>query len=346
MILNANALHIPLASGTVQTCVTSVPYFHQRDYNVQGQIGLEPTMQEYIGKLVAVFREVRRVLRDDGTLWINIDDTFAGGNGNGGVGPASKKQVSNRGSYFGPVDKSKRNSKRWGGGNAPSEVRRKNLMMIPARLAIDLQDDGWYVRCDCIWEKPNAMPESVTDRPSRSHEYLFLLSKSQKYYYNADAIKEKAINNNGGAFSDKYAAASPAHGGQSQYRRSQRDTFKRDGNKNGNGEKPQKRPDRPEDDWDIDYRNKRSVWTINTQNYNDAHFATYPEKLVEPCILAGSREGDIVLDPFSGSGATGKVAIQYRRRYVGLELNMDYIALSRERTTTDVMLPMFAGTQL
>jgi DNA modification methylase len=268
MILNANALNIPLATGAVQTCVTSPPYYGLRDYGIDGQLGLEQTPQEYIDNMVAVFREVWRVLRDDGTLWLNLGDSYAGGNGNGGVGPASSKQVSNHGSYFAETVKSKRmerGSGRWGGGDRKVEgLQAKQLLGIPWRVALALQADGWYLRSDIIWHKPNPMPESVTDRPTKAHEYIFLLTKSARYYYDGDAIKEpqaeatgsrmlrgvsaqhKNVNGapgqtphsmnkprenarraGGGPFSKKYAEQQLGHGGESNYRKA-RDTFKRE----------------------------------------------------------------------------------------------------------------------
>jgi DNA modification methylase len=325
MILNADALHIPLANGTVQTCVTSPPYFGLRNYNVDGQIGLEETPELYVEKLVAVFREVWRVLADTGTCWINLGDSYAGTTP--GQGGKSDKQTTNKGSFF-EINRAKdRTSKRWGGGGVPATdgLKPKDLIGIPWMVAFALRADGWYLRSEIIWHKPNPMPESVTDRPTKSHEQIFLLSKSPRYFYDADAIKEEIT-------SPSSIARNRSTPRQIMSHASRDDGVLR--NDFGRTYSPETEAG----------RNKRDVWTVNTKSYAAAHFATFPPKLIEPCILAGSREGDIVLDPFSGSGTTGEVSIRLRRRYVGLELNMDYIALQRERTTTDVMLPLFVGS--
>ena len=317
MILNANALSIPLAPGTIQTCVTSPPYYGLRDYGIDGQLGLEQTPQEYIENMVAVFREVWRVMRDDGTLWLNLGDSYAGGNGNGGVGPASSKQVSNRGSYFGDTIKSKwvergSGSGRWGGGDKKIDgVKAKQLLGIPWRVALALQADGWYLRSDIIWHKLNPMPESVTDRTTKAHEYIFLMAKSARYYYDAEAVKEESVTPAGGRVDI-----------EGELRVLNHDLGMRN-----------MRAGTPEGG-----RNKRTVWTVATQPYPGAHFATFPPKLIEPCILAGSRRGDIVLDPFSGSGTTGRVAVQHGRQYVGLELNPEYIKLAPDRMTVQVVM--------
>ena len=268
------------------------------------------------------------MLRKDGTLWLNLGDSYGGsgkGRSGGGQGPSSGKQLTNRGAYF-DIDKGKRNGNghgRYGGGGQAG----KQLMGIPWRVALALQADGWYLRSDIIWHKPNPMPESIQDRPTKSHEYIFLMSKSARYYYDAKAIQEPAATgwrgssftderdvatkpglgmgkrngNGGGNYSKRYAEAQPAHGGESNRE-------------------------------DTGFRHKRDVWTIAPQNYSGAHFAVWPEKLVEPMILAGSKRGDIVLDPFSGSGTTGRVAFKHGRRYVGLDLNPEYMTLAEERT--------------
>ena len=294
-----------LPAESVQCVVTSPPYYGLRSYLADDdpmkpfEIGQEKTPQEFIEKLVAVFREVRRVLKSDGTVWLNIDDSYAGSNkgmGKNGKAYAGPKQATNKGSVGVPV--------------IETDIQSKSLMLIPFRLAIALQDDGWLVRCDVIWNKPNAMPESVTDRPTRAHEYLFLLTKSQSYYYNSEAVLEpytKPLDRWGGDNLKADGQSSWDEGtGQSSYR-------DRNMRPNPNG------------------RNRRSVWNINTQAYEGAHFATYPKRLVELCILAGSREGDTVLDPFSGSGTSGEVAQIHNRHYVGCELRSDYVALSHGR---------------
>jgi DNA modification methylase len=300
MILNANALHIPLASGTVQTCVTSPPYYGLRDYGTPGQLGLEQTPAEYVANMVAVFREVWRVLKDDGTCWLNLGDSYA-------TSPAGNKSWSNGVGTNKHYEKESIHSKDKKG---YGDCKPKDLLGIPWRVAFALQDDGWYLRSDIIWHKPNPMPESVTDRPTKSHEYIFLLTKSARYFYDNDAIKEKA-------------ETKPHSFG---WKTTPHETGIRQINRSDVIAAPDGR------------RNRRSVWTVATQPYPGAHFATFPPKLIEPCILAGSRKGDIVLDPFSGSGTTGRVAAQYGREYVGLELNPEYIKLAPERMTVQVSL--------
>lgn len=247
-----------LQGGIVQTVVTSPPYYGLRDYGVDGQIGLEETPKQYVAALVGVFREVRRVLRDDGTVWLNLGDSYASG---------------------------------------------KNLLGIPWRVAFALQQDGWYLRQDIIWSKPNPMPESVTDRCTKAHEYIFLLSKSARYFYDAEAVRE-----NIDAPPDVRKRAS---------------TFKKQGTVGGHHVGAET--------LEIIGRNRRSVWTVATQPYSGAHFATFPPKLIEPCILAGSKRGDIVLDPFGGSGTTAAVALDHGRDAILCELSEEYAALVPER---------------
>ena len=281
MIVNANALHIPLADESVQCVITSPPYWGLRDYGVDGQLGLESTPEEYISNMVQVFREIWRVLRPDGTLWLNLGDSYAGSGGAGG-------------DY-----------------NLPA----KNLIGIPWRVAFALQADGWYLRQDIIWHKPNPMPESVHDRCTRAHEYIFLFAKSSRYYYNADAIVE------------------PAVGGHSATAAS----FRRGSGKRSipilPGKAATHRLSRPDVRYNGPTRNRRSVWTVATRPYRGAHFATFPPELIEPMVLAGSRPGDIVLDPFAGTGTVGQVCIKYGRRFIGIELNPDYIKLAQRRTS-------------
>jgi DNA modification methylase len=277
-------------SESVRTCVTSPPYFGLRDYGVEGQIGLEQTPDEYVAELVAVFREVRRTLTDNGTLWLNLGDSYAAQRGGtempaetlaGGVGGVSKNFDAYRGRGFSakmlegqesapsrnaPV--AHRNARAFG-------LKHKDLIGAPWRVAFALQADGWYLRQDIIWHKPNPMPESVRDRCTKAHEYVFLLSKSERYYFNTEAMQE------------------PSEGGGR--------------------------------------RNKRSVWTVPTRPFREAHFATFPMELIAPCVLAGSAVGDVVLDPFNGSGTTGIVATNNDRRYVGIELNPEYAEISRKR---------------
>lgn len=422
MLLNADAIHIPLKNGTVQTCVTSPPYYGLRDYQtatwaggdpgcdhqaaklaqrrfdyptsekqlsnagsdpqhyadvctcgavrVDLQIGLEESPEAYVEKLVQVCREIWRVMRDDGTLWLNLGDSYATNPGNGRGG----ESVEGRKPHRSGIDKTK------------IGLKTKDLCMIPARVAMALQADGWYLRSDIIWAKKNPMPESVTDRPTKSHEYLFLLSKSQKYYYDADAIAEPS------KYPDDDRKSRSAHD------QKRMPTDKIAGVRPGSETYPT--------------RNKRSVWTVATKPYPGSHFATFPPALIEPCILAGTSEKgqcpecgapwvrvveksktfesgsgrsgnaisgkqdlsasetnstpdirmgpvvkvetvgwepscecnagepvpQIVLDPFGGSGTTGEVAARHRRRYVLLDLSMEYIELQKKRTVTDVRL--------
>lgn len=283
-----------LDEQSVQCVVTSPPYFGLRDYGATNQIGLEATPDAYVQQLVAVFREVRRVLADDGVLWLNLGDSYAASSkGSGGM---NSKQPTNVGSFA-----------EWSGdcGVAP-----KNLLGIPWRVAFALQADGWYLRSDVIWHKPNPMPESVTDRPTKSHEHLFLLAKSEHYYYDHEAIKEDAVGNRPGNKTHKHARAY-----------SEGDPFSR--TKAGLVSVGA-----------VEKRNKRDVWTISTQSFRGAHFATMPEKLVEPCVLAGSRFGDIVLDPFAGSGTVGVVALHHNRDFIGVELNPVYAQMAEDRIAT------------
>lgn len=311
MIVNANALNIPLAGKTVQCCVTSPPYYGLRDYGMSGQLGLEPTPEEYVANLVSVFREVWRVMKDDGTLWVNIGDSYAGSCQTGGT---NSKETGKREDRMFDVSKSKRNASRWGGGNLPATdgLKPKDLIGIPWMVAFALRADGWYLRSDVIWSKPNPMPESVTDRPTKAHEYLFLLTKSARYYYDNEAIKEPSKDPE----DDRGSRSAEDH--------------KRFPTTTVNGIRASGL---------YPMANKRSVWTINTQPTSYAHFATYPEKLVEPCILAGSRPGNLIFDPFSGSGTTGRVAIRHNRKYIGTELNFKYInEISHKRLTVQPML--------
>lgn len=317
-----------LETGSVQTCVTSPPYFGLRDYGVSGQIGLEPTPAEYVEQMVAVFREVRRVLRDDGTLWLNLGDSYTGSASTGGTG----KETDYTGKRSLP-------NKRAEG------LKPKDLIGIPWRVAFALQADGWYLRQDVIWHKPNPMPESVRDRCTKSHEYLFLLSKSERYYWDAEAMQEPAVGGLPGNTTHKHTSAYEAGDDRARTKaglvayaerqRSKRDSFKRGGSKRAEVIPGQSvgthRPDRPESEYDVFTRNRRSVWTVATRPYKGAHFATFPPALIEPCILAGAPFNGLVLDPFTGSGTTAAVALQHGRRFIGCELNPDYIKLAEAR---------------
>ena len=271
-----------------QTCVTSPPYYGLRDYGHDGQIGLEETPEEYINAMVEVFSCVRDVLADDGTLWLNIGDSYAGNN--------SQASNNGRAGYGNPRE---RVVNRTGEG-----LKTKDLIGIPWMLAFALRSDGWYLRQDIIWHKPNPMPESVQDRCTKAHEYIFLLSKSPKYYYDIDSIKEDAHTTD---TSDRNRDESKLNNTPGRTRMA--------GLTTNHYEK----------------KNKRSVWTVTTKPYEGAHFAVFPTDLIEPCILAGAPIGGIVLDPFMGSGTTAQVAQTLGRKYLGCELNPDYKALQDKR---------------
>ncbi len=268
-----------------QMCVTSPPYFGLRDYGHEGQIGLEQTPEQYIAAMVEVFRCVRDVLADDGTLWLNIGDSYASG---GRKTRDSDDKLAQRGMDTRPAD--------------PHGIKPKDLIGIPWMLAFALRADGWYLRQDIIWHKPNPMPESVRDRCTKAHEYVFLLSKSERYFYDHEAIQEPA---------------DPAN-----FRESRGIRRTPDGQADQSGFRYGRK---------YPMRNKRDVWSIAAKPYKGAHFATFPPALIEPCILAGSRPGDVVLDPFMGSGTTAAVALQHGRQYLGCELNAEYGALQAER---------------
>jgi DNA modification methylase len=329
-----------LAEQSVQCCVTSPPYWGLRDYGVAGQIGQESTPDEFVKTMVQVFREVWRVLKDDGTLWLNLGDSYASSNSS----EKSNKHPSR-----------KQKGMPWRADYVPDRSRHglkpKDLIGIPWRVALALQTDGWYLRSDIIWAKQNCMPESVTDRPTRSHEYLFLLSKSPKYYYDHEAIKEPCIydvNGTGTAArkarqktDDKSMPTAERNGmrpagyknsvnfeGKNKGAEKQRGHSRRHDGFNGRWD------DMEKEEQCTGMRNKRDVWTIAPANYPDAHFATYPPDLIKPCILAGSRAGDIVLDPFGGSGTTGQVALELGRRAVLVELNPEYVKLIEQRCDT------------
>lgn len=282
-----------MPDGIAQTCVTSPPYFRLRNYGHDGQIGLEATPEQFIVKLVDVFREVKRVLKDDGTLWLNIGDSYA----SLPTGSDSKKSNLEGGK-----------TTQHEGGKRPNKIigdlKQKDLIGIPWMLAFALRADGWYLRQDIIWHKPNPMPESVQDRCTKAHEYIFLMSKSQKYYYDIDAIKEEAHTTDAS-------------------------------NRNRDDSRLNNTPGRTRmaglTTNHYETKNKRSVWTVATTPYKGAHFATFPTALIEPCILAGAPAGGVVLDPFFGSGTTGEVAQRIGRKFIGCELNLAYKDLQDER---------------
>lgn len=322
-LIQANALRLPLADESVNCCVTSPPYYGLRDYGSPDQIGLEPTPEDYVANMLSVFREVWRVLRRDGTLWLNLGDTYANDNKWGGAS-GNKNYTSVAGGY-----------------DAARHIRRntgrkpKNLIGVPWLVALALQSDGWYLRQDIIWHKPNAMPENVKDRPSTAHEnvflftkheHIFLMSKRAHYYYDFDDVKEPAITGDNG---------------------SRFDTGK-------TGEqtiKPYSKGDRTDDG----FRNLRSVWSVPTCSYPGSHFATFPPALIEPMIKAGCPADGVVLDPFVGSGTTVQVARNLGRRAIGLDINAQYLNLAEDRVCTEfgeltqqegeslADLPMFEG---
>jgi len=286
----------------VQTCVTSPPYFGLRDYGHEGQIGLEQTPDEYIAAMVEVFRCVRDVLADDGTLWLNIGDSYATGT------KADRQQSKNPG-----VGANRPEAQNSVGriGNPPG-CKTKDLIGIPWMLAFALRADGWYLRQDIIWHKPNPMPESVRDRCTKAHEYIFMLSKSERYFFDSEAIKEPVAE---ASIKRMQSGKPPRMGGDKYGDDESRFSATKSGNEYALTET----------------RNRRSVWAVATRPYKGAHFATFPPALIEPCILAGSRPGDIVLDPFMGSGTTAAVALQHGRQYLGCELNPEYGLLQQER---------------
>jgi len=313
-----------MPEASAQTCVTSPPYFGLRDYGVEGQCGLEDTPAAFVENLVAVFREVRRVLREDGTLWLNLGDSYAGDGGVGG----------HQGDMMGRKHGAALRARRPGFGDS----KPKDLLGIPWRVALALQTDGWYLRQDIIWHKPNPMPESVTDRCTKSHEYLFLLSKNGRYYFNSEAMQEPAV----GKTTHDVTGQGYAAPGQAPHTGA-----RKSGNK---ARKP--RPGAPEAHggaqagsvpWEGFTRNKRSVWTVATQPFKGAHFATYPPALIEPCVLAGSRPGDVVLDPFGGAGTTALVAAKHGRVGVLCELNPEYVDIAERRIATAVFGPVAFG---
>ncbi|MGG3504707.1 site-specific DNA-methyltransferase [Paenibacillus lautus] len=373
MILQGNCIEVmpQLEVESFNTCVTSPPYYGLRDYGLPpaywpevtytpmpglppitvpewtGCLGLEPTPEMFVAHSVQVFREVHRLLRPDGTLWLNYGDSYAGsGKGGGGSYESERpgwQQIKGK--------RLERGSGRWGGGNlsALNGLKPKDLIGIPWRVAFALQADGWYLRMDNIWSKPNCMPESVGDRPTKAHEYMFLFSKSERYYYDGDAIKEPLASSsivrlsqdiegqqgseraNGGAKTNgrmKAVGGSKGAFGPPQSRR-------RSGNKE---RKYGEERDRPGSHlgasvpWEGSTRNKRSVWTVATAQFAEAHFATFPEKLIEPCILAGAPVGGRVLDPFGGSGTTLKVALENNRECTIIEMGQQYVEIAERRT--------------
>ena len=298
-----------LPDESVNCVVTSPPYWGLRDYGVDGQIGLERTPGEYVARMVAVFREVRRVLRRDGVAWVNLGDSYA----NQGAAPPRRDHSGSKSTgTYGTQGYSLASSAHWR--DTPEGLKPKDLVGIPWRVAFALQADGWWLRRDVIWEKPNTMPESAKDRPTTSHEYIFMLTKAARYWYDADAVREMA-DQPSRIRADRMGGNK--HGG---------DTTKHSDGSIFTG---------------ASTRNLRSIWTIPTQPTPEAHFATFPEELPRRCILASCPVGGVVLDPFMGSGTTLKVAVELGRRGLGIELNPTYIEIAR-RKLTGVQLPMVA----
>ena len=319
MIYNGDALTMlkTLPDESVHCCVTSPPYWGLRDYGVDGQLGLEKSPEEYVEKMVQVFREVKRVLKKEGTLWLNLGDSY--------VADSYTREKSAQ--AFQSGDDTKREGwladDRAGSGKgrkslswaSDSGLKKKDLCGIPWRVAFALQSDGWYLRQDIIWHKPNPMPESVTDRCTKAHEYIFLLSKSERYFYDNEAIKVPVKQDWGtrdrtnGKYHNEGSGLQPHGGLEKSYEKA----------------------------------NRRSVWSVTTKGYKEAHFATFPPDLIIPCILAGCPEDGIVLDPFFGAGTTGLVASRLDRNYIGIELNEQYCKMAERRIEGDA--PLFNASQ-
>jgi DNA modification methylase len=299
MIVLADAMSIPVKSSSVQCVVTSPPYYGLRDYGIDGQIGLELTVEEYVDKMVAVFREVRRVLRDDGTCWVNLGDSYAGSTQSGGKNGLNGTPKNSEKHYG--IHK-----------NLSGSLKPKDLIGVPWRVAFALQADGWYLRQDIIWHKPNPMPESVTDRCTKAHEYIFLLTKSARYYFDNDAIREPQVDFERGNRnpSDKYGGNRVPGRESEQFIAGWR---------------------KKEESYNPAGRNRRSVWTITTKPFKEAHFATFPPEIPEICIKAGSKSGDTILDPFAGSGTTGVVAEKLGRKFIGLDISEQYCNMANNR---------------
>jgi DNA modification methylase len=291
-----------IPDGSVRCCVTSPPYWGLRDYGNDGQIGLEQTPEAYVAEMVEVFRDVRRTLTDDGSLWLNLGDSYWNnfGGGSGTMTTGNAQAVKQRGRHQMPKH---------------DLFKIKDLVGIPWRVAFALQADGWWLRQDIIWHKPNPMPESVTDRCTKAHEYVFLLTKSARYYYDADALREQTVTaiDGRGSTQERKEAGHPTRYGMA--------------NRGDGWSMPS--ISAPEGG-----RNKRSVWSITTKPFKGAHFAVMPEALAEPCVLAGSAPGDLVLDPFTGSGTVAVVALRNNRRFIGVELNPEYVDIANDRINT------------
>ena len=320
-IIHGNSLEVlkSLPDNSIDCCVTSPPYYALRDYGCDGQIGLEETPEKYIESLCDVFSEVRRVLTPEGTLWLNIGDSY-NGNKVGNTEVVKNKKVSESNDFH---------KKLWGG------AKPKDLIGVPWMLAFSLRSQGWYLRQDIIWHKPNPMPESVTDRCTKSHEYIFLMSKSQKYYFDYEAIQEPCADQS----RTNYACGNRTNGinkdrNDNDFGERSKNWKPRTKNCQYDGQKPNSfhlSRENGEPDKEYYVRNKRDVWSVNVKPCSEAHFATYPFELIKPCILAGCPENGIVLDPFMGSGTTAIVARSLNRNYLGVELNPEYIKIAHKR---------------
>jgi len=320
-IKTGNCLEVlkTMPEQSVNTCVTSPPFWGLRDYGESDQLGLEETPEEYVENMVAVFREVKRVLRDDGTVWLNLGDSYA--NQRSGEGADTMKNLNvNTHGYKNPTEKQEKTNKNFNQRLNYGNLKQKNLVGIPWRVAFALQADGWYLRQDIIWHKPNPMPESVKDRCTKAHEYIFLLSKNAKYYCDMDLIREPVKKSNKGFIMARARTASGALGGENKHNMERRDYR------------------------EIKGANKRSVWTVTTKPFKGAHFATFPPDLIEPCVLAGCPENGTVLDPFGGAGTTGLVAQQHNRNAVLIELNPEYAEMAKNRIYNDA--PLFSSVKL
>lgn len=305
-VLQGNSAEVlkTLPDSIIDCCITSPPYYGLRNYGVDGQIGLEETPEEYIQKLVEVFHEVKRVMKPDGTLWVNIGDTYNGNKkNNDDIYKHSKDFIDTNQEI---------NKKKWDG------AKTKDLIGIPWMLAFALRNDGWYLRQDIIWHKPNPMPEPVKDRCTKSHEYIFLLSKKPQYYFDYEAIREKGVMKKGDNSGSRQNDTRETHG---------------TGGGNSGISLAKEKLAKELEEKGYSTRNKRDVWSVPTKSCKEAHFATFPEELIKPCILAGCRQGGVVLDPFFGSGTTGKVSQKYNRNYLGIELNPEYIEIAQRRNS-------------
>lgn len=343
LIGDSLALLQGMRDKSVQCCVTSPPYFGLRDYGVEGQIGLEETPTEFIARLVEVFREVRRVLRDDGTAWVSMGDSYAGSWGAQGR-PQGSGQMSGRSVTLArQINAHPRFKNNTGVRGREIGLKAKDLMGMPWRLAFALQDDGWYLRQDIIWNKKNPMPESVRDRCTKAHEYIFLLSKSRRYHFDQEAILEPCSPNTHARRSQdvqNQIGSGRANGARKSNGNMKAVARKSNGVGWGHGtDAAERQRGRVKDNESMDSalaimpekRNKRSVWDVPTHSFKGAHFATFPPDLIRPCILAGAPRGGIVLDPFGGAGTTGLVAMQEGRRSILCELNPEYAALAKAR---------------